>query len=61
MLDNMTTAIIMVTILDKMTSNRRNKLLYASMVILSANSGGAFSHIRHHPCSHSQLLPERQT
>ena len=44
-LDNMTTAIIMVTILDKMTSNRKDKLLYASMVILSANSGGAFSPI----------------
>ena len=44
-LDNMTTAIIMVTILDKMTSNRKDKMLYASMVILSANSGGAFSPI----------------
>ena len=44
-LDNMTTAIIMVTILDKMTSNRKDKLLYASMIILSANSGGAFSPI----------------
>ena len=44
-LDNMTTAIIMVAILDKMTSNRKDKLLYASMVILSANSGGAFSPI----------------
>ena len=44
-LDNMTTAIIMVMILDKLTSDRKDKLLYASMVIMSANSGGAFSPI----------------
>lgn len=44
-LDNMTTAIIMVTILDKLVSDKKDKLLYASMVILSANSGGAFSPI----------------
>lgn len=44
-LDNMTTAIIMVMILDKLISDRRDKLLYASMVILAANSGGAFSPI----------------
>ena len=44
-LDNMTTAIIMVMILDKLITDRKDKLLYASMVILSANSGGAFSPI----------------
>ena len=44
-LDNMTTSIIMVMILDKLVFDRRDKLLYASMVILSANSGGAFSPI----------------
>ena len=44
-LDNMTTAIIMVMILDKLVSDRKDKLLYASMIILSANSGGAFSPI----------------
>lgn len=44
-LDNMTTAIIMVMILDKLVSDRRDKLLYASIVILAANSGGAFSPI----------------
>ena len=44
-LDNMTTAIIMVMILDKLVPDRKDKLLYASMVILSANSGGAFSPI----------------
>ena len=44
-LDNMTTAIIMTMVLDKIVSDRKDKLLYASMVILSANSGGAFSPI----------------
>ena len=44
-LDNMTTAIIMVMILEKLTSERKDKLFYASMVILAANSGGAFSPI----------------
>lgn len=44
-LDNMTTAIIMVMILDKLARDRKDKLLYASMVILAANSGGAFSPI----------------
>ena len=44
-LDNMTTSIIMVMILDKLTSDRKDKLLYASMVILAANSGGGFSPI----------------
>lgn len=44
-LDNMTTAIIMVMMLDKLVSDKKDKLLYASMVILAANSGGAFSPI----------------
>ena len=44
-LDNMTTSIIMVMILDKLVSDRKDKLMYASMVILAANSGGAFSPI----------------
>ena len=44
-LDNMTTAIVMVMVLDKLISERKDKLLYASMVILAANSGGAFSPI----------------
>ena len=44
-LDNMTTAIIMVMILDKLVADKKDKLMYASMVILAANSGGAFSPI----------------
>ena len=44
-LDNMTTAIVMVMVLNKLIENGRDRLLYSSMVILAANSGGAFSPI----------------
>mgnify|MGYP001162864567 FL=1 len=44
-LDNMTTSIVMIMILRKLTSNRKDRLIYASMIILAANSGGAFSPI----------------
>ena len=44
-LDNMTTAIVMIMVLNKLISDDRDKLLYSSMVILAANSGGAFSPI----------------
>jgi Na+/H+ antiporter NhaD/arsenite permease-like protein len=44
-LDNMTTSIVMIMILRKLTSNRKDRLIYDSMVILAANSGGAFSPI----------------
>lgn len=44
-LDNMTTAIVMVMVLNKLISDSREKLLYSCMVILAANSGGAFSPI----------------
>ena len=44
-LDNMTTAIVMIMVLNKLVDGRRDRLLYSSMVILAANSGGAFSPI----------------
>ena len=44
-LDNMTTAIVMVMVLNKLISDPRDKLFYSSMIILAANSGGAFSPI----------------
>ena len=44
-LDNMTTAIVMVMILRKLISDRKDRLVYASLVIIAANSGGAFSPI----------------
>ena len=44
-LDNMTTAIVMVMILRKLIDDRRDRLIYASLIIIAANSGGAFSPI----------------
>ena len=45
LLDNMTTSIVMVMVLKKLVASRRQRLLYAGMVVLAANSGGAFSPI----------------
>ena len=44
-LDNVTTAIVMVMILRKLVADRKDRLIYASLVIIAANSGGAFSPI----------------
>lgn len=44
-LDNMTTAIVMVMILRKLIDDRKDRLIYASLIIIAANSGGAFSPI----------------
>ena len=44
-LDNLTTSIVMVMILRKLVSDQRDRVIYASLVIIAANSGGAFSPI----------------
>lgn len=44
-LDNMTTSIVMVMILRKLIDERKDRLIYASLIIIAANSGGAFSPI----------------
>lgn len=44
-LDNLTTSIVMVMILRKLVSDHKDRIIYASLVIISANSGGAFSPI----------------
>ena len=44
-LDNMTTAIVMVMVLNKLIVDSRDRLICSCMVILAANSGGAFSPI----------------
>ena len=44
-LDNMTTAIVMTMVTNKLISDRKDKLYYAGMIIVAANSGGAFSPI----------------
>ncbi|MBQ8463835.1 MAG: sodium:proton antiporter NhaD [Prevotella sp.] len=44
-LDNLTTSIVMIMILRKLVADRKDRLIYASLVIIAANSGGAFSPI----------------
>ena len=44
-LDNLTTSIVMIMILRKLVSDKKDRIIYASLVIIAANSGGAFSPI----------------
>lgn len=44
-LDNLTTTIVMIMILRKLVSEHKDRIIYASLVIIAANSGGAFSPI----------------
>ncbi|MEI7724272.1 MAG: sodium:proton antiporter NhaD [Bacteroidota bacterium] len=44
-LDNLTTAIVMVALLRKLIGDKKERWFFAGMVIVAANSGGAFSPI----------------
>lgn len=44
-LDNLTTSIVMVMILRKLIYDKEARLIFASMIVIAANSGGAFSPI----------------
>ncbi len=44
-LDNLTTSIVMIMILRKLVQDHKDRIIYASLVIIAANSGGAFSPI----------------
>ena len=44
-LDNLTTSIVMIMILRKLVKSHEDRLIYAALVIIAANSGGAFSPI----------------
>ena len=44
-LDNLTTSIVMIMVLRKLVQQREDRLIYAALVIIAANSGGAFSPI----------------
>jgi Na+/H+ antiporter NhaD/arsenite permease-like protein len=44
-LDNLTTTIVMIALLRKLISDKQTKWFYASMVVLAANAGGAWSPI----------------
>lgn len=44
-LDNMTTSIVMIMILRKLVPDHKDRIIFAALVIIAANSGGAFSPI----------------
>ena len=44
-LDNLTTSIVMIMVLRKLVQSQTDRLLYAALVVIAANSGGAFSPI----------------
>lgn len=45
MLDNLTTTIVMVSLIRKIIPNRKVRLFFAGMIIIAANAGGAWSPI----------------
>ncbi len=45
LLDNLTTAIVMVSLLRKLVHDKEQRLFFAGMVIIAANAGGAWSPI----------------
>ena len=44
-LDNLTTTIVMVSLLSKLLKDRKDRLFFAGLVVIAANSGGAWSPI----------------
>ena len=44
-LDNLTTTIVMVSLVKKLLEQQRDRLLFASMIVVAANAGGAWSPI----------------
>ena len=44
-LDNLTTTIVMIMLLRKLINNQQERWIYASMVVIAANTGGAWSPI----------------
>ena len=45
LLDNLTTTIVMIAVIRKLITDRPNRWVFASMVIIAANAGGAWSPI----------------
>ena len=44
-LDNLTTTIVMIMVLRKLVHDHNDRIIYASLIVIAANSGGAFSPI----------------
>ncbi len=45
LLDNLTTTIVMISLMRKLLSNRTDRLFFAGIIVIAANSGGAWSPI----------------
>ncbi len=45
MLDNLTTAIVMASLVRKLFQDKKDRLLYIGMIVIAANAGGAWSPI----------------
>ena len=45
MLDNMTTTIVMITLVRKLVEDRRDRLSFAGIIVIAANAGGAWTPI----------------
>ncbi len=45
LLDNLTTAIVMMSLISKLVKDREDRMYYGGMVIIAANAGGAWSPI----------------
>jgi Na+/H+ antiporter NhaD/arsenite permease-like protein len=44
-LDNLTTTIVMISLMKKLLANQNDRLFFASMIVIAANAGGAWSAI----------------
>jgi NhaD family Na+/H+ antiporter len=44
-LDNLTTTIVMISLMKKLLGNQSDRLLFAAMIVIAANAGGAWSAI----------------
>jgi Na+/H+ antiporter NhaD/arsenite permease-like protein len=44
-LDNLTTAIVMISLIRKLVPNKDMRLFFAGMIVIAANAGGAWSPI----------------
>ncbi|MBI5262133.1 MAG: sodium:proton antiporter NhaD [Bradyrhizobium sp.] len=42
-LDNLTTTIVMISLVQKLLGNQKDRLLFASMIVIAANAGGAWT------------------
>jgi Na+/H+ antiporter NhaD/arsenite permease-like protein len=45
LIDNLTTTIVMITIISKLIHDRKNLLLFSSIIIIASNAGGSWSPI----------------